>query len=49
MQIDTLKKYVINLKRRPDRLLNFYEIFPFYDYEIVYGFDGRNYDKETAE
>jgi glycosyl transferase family 25 len=49
MQIDTLKKYVINLKRRPDRLLNFYEIFPFYDYEIVYGFDGKNYENETAE
>ena len=49
MHIDTLKKYVINLKRRPDRLLNFYETFPFYDYEIVYGFDGKNYENETDE
>jgi len=36
-----IKSYVINLKRRADRLQKFQEICP-YLVEIVYGFDGKN-------
>ena len=37
-----MKKFVINLKRRPDRLTNFLNNCPYGDVEIVYGFDGKN-------
>jgi GR25 family glycosyltransferase involved in LPS biosynthesis len=43
-----IDKYVINLKRRPDRLENFYKTcsFPEENIKVVYGFDGKNYDNE---
>lgn len=43
-----MKTYVVNLKRRPDRLDNFYNAcsFPKEEIEVVYGFDGKNYDNE---
>ncbi len=43
--------YVINLKRRPDRLQTFYEKldFPKDNINIVYGFDGKNYENERQE
>jgi glycosyl transferase family 25 len=37
-----MKKFVINLKRRPDRLEAFKERCPLMDVEVVYGFDGKN-------
>jgi GR25 family glycosyltransferase involved in LPS biosynthesis len=48
MNPDRIKKYVINLKRRPDRLDNFYRTcsFPKENIELVYGFDGKNYESE---
>jgi GR25 family glycosyltransferase involved in LPS biosynthesis len=44
----TIKIYVVNLKRRPDRLEKFYEAcsFPKEKIHVVYGFDGNNYDNE---
>jgi GR25 family glycosyltransferase involved in LPS biosynthesis len=46
--MNSVKQYVINLKRRPDRLNNFYNSYPFdkNNVEVVYGFDGKNYDNE---
>jgi glycosyl transferase family 25 len=40
-----MKKYVINLKRRPDRLENFKTRFSNFvdDIQVVYGFDGKNF------
>lgn len=43
-----LKKFVINLKRRPDRLEAFQKNCPFDDVEIVYGFDGKNINVEPS-
>lgn len=37
-----MKKFVINLKRRPDRLEIFNQRCPFNDVEVVHGFDGKN-------
>jgi GR25 family glycosyltransferase involved in LPS biosynthesis len=47
--MDRLKQYVINLKRRPDRLQYFYDHFPFEktNVEVVYGFDGKYFEKEN--
>jgi GR25 family glycosyltransferase involved in LPS biosynthesis len=44
----TIKIYVINLKRRPDRLENFYNkcSFPKEKIHVVYGFDGKKYENE---
>jgi hypothetical protein len=42
-----MKKFVINLKRRPDRLETFLQRCPYHDVEIVYGFDGKNPELET--
>jgi GR25 family glycosyltransferase involved in LPS biosynthesis len=44
----TIKIYVVNLKRRPDRLEHFYNTcsFPKEKIHVVYGFDGKNYDNE---
>jgi GR25 family glycosyltransferase involved in LPS biosynthesis len=46
-----MKKYVINLKRRPDRLQNFKNNFGNFvdDVEIVYGFDGKYLSNESKE
>ncbi len=46
-----MKKYVINLKRRTDRLNLFYrqinEYYSLLEFNVVYGFDGRNPESET--
>jgi GR25 family glycosyltransferase involved in LPS biosynthesis len=47
-----MKKYVINLKRRPDRLEQFKNNFGSHfsnDIEVVYGFDGKNFNNELKE
>uniref|UniRef100_A0A6C0DKH7 Glycosyl transferase family 25 domain-containing protein n=1 Tax=viral metagenome TaxID=1070528 RepID=A0A6C0DKH7_9ZZZZ len=41
-----MKKFVINLKRRPDRLETFKNQCPFTDVEIVHGFDGKHMNLE---
>jgi len=43
--------YVINLKRRPDRLHSFYERinFPKEKINVVTAFDGKNYNNESEE
>ena len=43
-----IKKFVINLKRRPDRLETFQKACPFNDVEIVHGFDGKNINVEPS-
>lgn len=44
----TIKIYVVNLKRRPDRLEHFYKTcsFPKEKIHVIYGFDGKNYENE---
>ena len=44
-----MKTFVINLKRRPDRLKDFHKRCPYNDVETVYGFDGNNYTGETKK
>jgi glycosyl transferase family 25 len=39
--MQSIKKFVINLKRRPDRLEAFQKNCPFTDVEVVHGFDGK--------
>ncbi len=48
MEQITIKIYVVNLKRRPDRLEKFYKTcsFPKEKIHVVYGFDGTNYENE---
>lgn len=46
--MQSIKKFVINLKRRPDRLEIFQKACPFTDVEVVYGFDGK-YAREEEE
>jgi glycosyl transferase family 25 len=43
-----IKKFVINLKRRPDRLEAFQKQCPFTDVEVVYGFDGKYAKSEQS-
>ena len=43
-----IPKYVINLKRREDRLENFKKHCPFNDVEVVYGFDAKNIANECT-
>lgn len=47
----TIKIYVVNLKRRPDRLEKFYKTcsFPKEKIHVVYGFDGTNYENELDD
>jgi glycosyl transferase family 25 len=46
-----MKKYVINLKRRSDRLQNFKNNFGDFanDIQVIYGFDGKNILNESKE
>lgn len=39
---NTIKNFLINLKRRPDRLENFNKKTPFKYYNLQYAFDGKN-------
>ncbi len=41
--------YVINLKRRPDRLNNFMKNCPIPNVKVEYGFDGKNTENESLE
>lgn len=43
-----IKKFVINLKRRPDRLELFKKRCPFNDVNVIEGFDGKNIKDETS-
>ena len=40
--MDKITKYVINLKRRPDRLERFMKTCPYKDVQIIEAFDGKN-------
>lgn len=42
MNISDIPKFVINLKRRPDRLEKFQKLIGLQDIITVYGFDGKN-------
>jgi len=44
-----MKKFVINLKRRPDRLDRFMKQCPYNDVEVVYAFDGKNPELESKK
>ena len=48
MNIDNFNKFVINLKRRPDRLELFKKRSPFHDVTVIEGFDGKNMKNEAA-
>ena len=43
------KIFVINLKRRPDRLADFLNHCPLPDVEVVYAFDGKNPENEDPD
>jgi GR25 family glycosyltransferase involved in LPS biosynthesis len=47
--MQSIKQYLINLKRRPDRLQQFYDNYPFEktSVEVIYGFDGKNPENEN--
>ena len=46
-----MKRFVINLKRRPDRLEQFYKRCPYpkESIEVVYAFDGKNPQEESKK
>lgn len=44
-----MRSFVINLKRRPDRLELFQQRCPIKDVEVVYGFDAKNPNHETPD
>jgi len=44
-----MKSFVINLRRRPDRLQQFQQRCPLTDIEVVYGFDGKNPTGESKK
>ena len=44
-----MKKFVINLKRRPDRLKQFQQRCPYQDVEVVPAFDGKNVELESKK
>ena len=44
-----MKRFVINLKRRPDRLKQFYDRCPYTDVEVIQAFDGHNSGKESKK
>ena len=44
-----MKKFVINLKRRPDRLESFQERCVYKDIEVIPGFDGKNPHLESKK
>ena len=46
--MDNIKKFVINLKRRPDRLEAFQKNCPFDDVTVITAFDGKNIKDETS-
>ena len=46
--MDNIKKFVINLKRRPDRLELFKKNCPFNDVTVIEAFDGKNINDEAS-
>jgi glycosyl transferase, family 25 len=44
LNMNNMKKYVINLKRRPDRLEYFKQVCPYDNIEIFPAFDGKHID-----
>jgi glycosyl transferase family 25 len=46
MSIEPLN-FVINLKRRPERLKNFFDNCPLQKINVIYGFDGKNIENEN--
>ena len=44
-----IEKFVINLKRRPDRLKKFRDTCPLKDVKVIYGFDGSFPNNEESE
>jgi len=44
-----IKSFVINLKRRPDRLEKFRAACPLTDVTTIYGFDGKNLQDESED
>ncbi len=44
-----MRRFVINLKRRPDRLALFRSRCPVENVEVIYAFDGKNPDQESPE
>jgi len=47
--MDKITKYVINLKRRPDRLKYFKNVCPYKDFNIIEAFDGKNINYNSKE
>ena len=47
LDCEIIEKFVINLKRRPDRLKAFQEICPLKDVKVIYGFDGHTINEES--
>ena len=47
--MDKISKFVINLKKRPDRLKLFSDSFPLTDFQIVYGFNGKDHKDESEK
>ena len=45
--MDKITKYVINLKRRPDRLERFMKTCPYKDVQIIEAFDGKNINNNS--
>lgn len=44
-----MKKFVINLKRRTDRLESFERLCPFNGVEVIYGYDAKNEEPSISE
>ena len=44
-----MKHFVINLKRRPDRLEQFFQRCPYTDVEVIPAFDGKNMSQESKK
>lgn len=48
LDLELLQKFVINLKRRPDRLELFRARCPLKNYALIYGFDGKHVNLELS-
>lgn len=49
LNYELIEKFVINLKRRPDRLKKFRDTCPLKDVKVIYGFDGSLPGNEESE
>ena len=48
LDYNLLEKFVINLKRRPDRLKRFLDSCPLNHVNVIYGFDGKHLKNESS-